>query len=310
MSIVNKLQQIIHVQTQHSGINPASFNDPINDINLKNIEQLLGEALPDDFLTLYRFADGQQEKSAGIFFGEKFMSSKEITDQLTFSKSLIKPEINVIENPQKSDELLKKIIDFYISKTIKRNLFGIKQKWYKIEFSCGPDSFGGPYLYSRDTTQENEREIVEIDSMSYDLISNTIKEIHNLEKEGYNWDNLEFIVYSTGEYKVDRTFYDFDNQLEISSTPDNAIRKKYFHYKWLPIFSDYSGNYIGIDMDPDINGSKGQVIIFGRDEQKMIVLGNSMEEVFDLVIDEINKPGNKLLNSNNHLHDILKDILY
>lgn len=309
MSVVDKFQEIIQVQTDDSETKPSKLNAPASDISLERIEHLLGEPLPAEIRTLYKYANGQEANSEGIFFGERFMSAEEISDQLEFSRSLIKPENKIIEDPEKSDELIKKIIDFYVSKTIRKNLFGIRKKWYKIQFSCSVGSYGGPYLYAKNTTTENEREIVNIDSKSYETIAGTIKEFHELEKRSYNWDELEFVVYSDGEYDVKRTFYDFDNQPDISSTPENAIRKKYFHYKWLPVFSDYGGNYIGIDLDPDVNGKKGQTIIFGRDEQEMFVFGNSLENHFDLILSELKRPGNKLLNFNNHLHDVLRDII-
>jgi len=84
--------------------------------------------------------------------------------------------------------------------------------------------------------------------------------------------------------------------------------KKYFNYKWLPVFSDYGGNYIGIDLDPDTNGKKGQIINFGRDEEIMIVLADSLEEFFDFILTEISKPDNKLLKLEHHLHDTLKEL--
>ena len=34
--------------------------------------------------------------------------------------------------------------------------------------------------------------------------------------------------------------------------------------KWLPFCSDDGGNFIGIDLDPDVNGTVGQVINFGK----------------------------------------------
>jgi cell wall assembly regulator SMI1 len=119
---------------------------------------------------------------------------------------------------------------------------------------------------------------------------------------------LEFVVFANGKYEVERTFYDFDNQIPFTSTPGNAIRKKYFHYKWLPLFSDYSGNYLGIDCDPDINGKKGQIINFGRDEEDMVVLADSLEHFFDFILSEIKTADSSLLHTEYHLHDTLKKL--
>jgi len=228
MELVNKLQKIVSIQKYNSDENIGVFNKPINEHQIKKIEKLIGEPLPKDFLTLYSSANGQVDNASGVLFGHRFMDSDEIARQLEISLSLIKPEIKKIENKEKSNELLKKIVDFYVDNAPKRNFLGIKKKWYKIEFQCGIDSYGGPYLYSNENTTANEREIVNIDSKLYENISKTIKEIHELERESYNWDNLEFAVFSNGEFKVERTFYDFENQIQFSSIPENAIRKKIF----------------------------------------------------------------------------------
>ena len=55
-----------------------------------------------------------------------------------------------------------------------------------------------------------------------------------------------------------------------SSFPEKHIRLSYANAKWVPIF--YSGRgFIGIDLDPDINGIEGQVINFGiNDEDKFV----------------------------------------
>ncbi|WP_315822649.1 SMI1/KNR4 family protein [Paraflavitalea speifideaquila] len=45
---------------------------------------------------------------------------------------------------------------------------------------------------------------------------------------------------------------------------NHKIGRLYTH--WIPIFCDHSGNFAGIDLDPDTKGIKGQVINFGRDE--------------------------------------------
>lgn len=149
---------------------------------------------------------------------------------------------------------------------------------------------------------------MKIDRKSEESIYEIVSELYELEKESYNWDVLKFTVYKDDNYEVERTMYDFDNTIKFSSTPENAIRKIYFYYKWLPVFSDYSGNFIGIDMDPDVAGTKGQVINFGRDEEDMVVLAENLESFFDKILIELNQPNNRLINSDRYLHDVLKEI--
>lgn len=306
MTLENKFLQIVQSQKNFSDNPGSKLKRPINDQQISQIENLFGEPLPGEFLTLYSFANGQIETSEGIFLGEQFLDSDEIVRQLELSLTFVKPENKRIENKDLSDQLLQKIVGFYMEQAPQRNIFGLKKRWYKMEFKCGLNSYEGPYLYPKESTSQNERIIINIES--YENIAETITAIHALEKQSYNWDELEFEVFFNGEFKIERTFYDFDNQINFSSTPENAIRKKYFHYKWLPLFSDYGGNYIGIDLDPDTEGKKGQIINFGRDEEDMIVLAKSLDEFFDFILIELGKPGNKLLNLEYHLHDTLKGI--
>jgi len=305
MNLTTKLQKIIDIQKKESKEPIGTLNSPISIMDIEKIELLLEEILPVDIKKLYSFANGQNSDGRGILFGEQFCSSDEIIQQLEFSRTLIKRDTNTIVNPNQSEKLVEQIVDFYVSKFPKHKLFGIKKSWYKIEFECGINSFGGPYLYATENTTNREREIFKMDA---DEISDTVVALYDLEKPTYKWDELKFVVYSNGKYEVERSAYDFDNEIDFTSTPKSAIQKKYFHYKWLPIFSDYGGNYIGIDLDPDLKGTKGQVINFGRDEQDMFVLAENLENLFDRILFELDKTENRLLNSEVHLHDTLKEM--
>lgn len=308
MTIVDKLNQIIQLQNEHSSEKIGAFNPPVTVENLLKIEQLIGEPLSDEFKELYSFSDGQTTDGREVLFGERFISAEEIIRQLEFSLTLVKPKGKSLEHPEKSESLIKKIIDFYLEKAPKHKLFGLSKSWYKIEFSCGVGSYGGPYVYASENTTAKERGYFKIESEEYSNIAGTIKELHELEKSSHNWDELIFTVFSDKTYKLERSVYDFDNQISFTSTPENAIKKKYFHYKWLPLFSDFGGNYIGIDLDPDTNGTKGQIINFGRDEERMFVIADSLEEFFDFILTELKMPNSKLLNGEEHLHDLLRNL--
>jgi hypothetical protein len=54
------------------------------------------------------------------------------------------------------------------------------------------------------------------------------------------------------------------NELVVSVKP-GVVKPLYANRLWIP-FARASNNYLGIDLDPDINGVRGQVINFGRDE--------------------------------------------
>ena len=48
----------------------------------------------------------------------------------------------------------------------------------------------------------------------------------------------------------------------------------------VPLFSDDSGNYLGIDLCPSEEGNAGQVIIFGTDLDHSQVVFSSLAELF------------------------------
>ncbi|KAI0065419.1 hypothetical protein BV25DRAFT_1821820 [Artomyces pyxidatus] len=58
----------------------------------------------------------------------------------------------------------------------------------------------------------------------------------------------------------------------MQSIPPNWIRKEYSQRGWIPLISDKTGNYVGVDLNPAEGGSVGQVIVFGRDFDTKVVL--------------------------------------
>lgn len=58
----------------------------------------------------------------------------------------------------------------------------------------------------------------------------------------------------------------------MASIPPDWVKPLYACRGWLPLISDRSGNYIGVDLDPGQGGSWGQVIVFGRDFDRKCVL--------------------------------------
>ncbi len=87
-----------------------------------------------------------------------------------------------------------------------------------------------------------------------------------------------------------KTWRAFDNDEELndsqyySSEPEGAVKCRYANPLWIPLAHDHSSNYIGVDLDPDVNGAAGQVIDFGRDENDKKVLASSIKELLQLFI--------------------------
>jgi cell wall assembly regulator SMI1 len=64
---------------------------------------------------------------------------------------------------------------------------------------------------------------------------------------------------------------------DSQSFPVGAIQRRYTTPGWLGFLEDGGGNYVGLDFNPGPAGTPGQVITFGRDEDKKYVLANSLD---------------------------------
>ncbi|SDB89510.1 SMI1/KNR4 family protein [Williamwhitmania taraxaci] len=306
MTNTDKLKKIIDLQSEKFDWKINPLNDGVNENQLAEIEKLIDDKLPAELSDFYLANNGESGDERSCFLGHRFMPINEVIKQIEFGLSLVKPAERKLNNPEKSKGLLNKIVDFYFAKAPKKGLF--KKSWYKIEFSCGLGSYGGPYLYKSEKAEGKGRETIDINFDDYKKLSPLVKELHELEKDSYNWDELEFVMYSEQKYEVKRTDYNFNEEIPFTSTPVGAIKKMYFNPKWIPVFSDHGGNYIGIDLDPDTNGINGQVIIFGRDEEDMFVLSNSITDFFDLIISKIVDESVDF-KKELHFHEILKDMI-
>lgn len=58
----------------------------------------------------------------------------------------------------------------------------------------------------------------------------------------------------------------------MASIPPQWVKSQYACRGWLPLLSDTSGNYVGVDLDPGPGGAWGQTIIFGRDFDRKCVV--------------------------------------
>lgn len=74
---------------------------------------------------------------------------------------------------------------------------------------------------------------------------------------------------------------DLNKETGFTSVPAGRIKRRYADTKWIPLCTDDGGNYIGIDLDPDVLGRAGQVINFGRDEHDKTVLASDLNAFLD-----------------------------
>jgi len=75
---------------------------------------------------------------------------------------------------------------------------------------------------------------------------------------------------------------------EYTSFPCDAIRCCYGNPFWLPMAGDEGGS-VGIDLDPATNGSQGQVINFGNDQENKFVLALGWAQLLEDMADELER---------------------
>lgn len=271
---------------------------------ISKIESIIGEPIPDEIKELFSKYDGEDKSGYGTFIGHSLVSLEEFEKELISSRSRIKPQKPHISNPKKSEEIIGALNSIYRSLVPDEKKWGfLKKKWYKLFYEGSASSRGGPYFYRDKSTSDREREILRLSREQGDQVQSLLKELQELERESYNWDNIECTLYGDDSYSIERKFYNFSDGL--SSFPEGCIKTIDYHFFWLPVIKDHGGNFIGIDLDPDENGTKGQVIVYGRDEKLMFVLAKSWAEFLELVLENVQKKPDELLQSS-HLHDYFK----
>lgn len=66
------------------------------------------------------------------------------------------------------------------------------------------------------------------------------------------------------------------------------VRPVYTHPAWIPWWSDPTrADYVGLDLDPDVEGRRGQIINFGRDEERHAVLAEDLDALLEILLDEV-----------------------
>ena len=105
---------------------------------------------------------------------------------------------------------------------------------------------------------------------------------------GFHFLSLEALRSEWRSLKTIADNPELNNRGQFSSDPVGCVRKCYADAKWIPICTDGSGNFIGIDLDPDLSGTAGQVINFGRDEYNKTVLAGDLNAFFERLMRFVN----------------------
>lgn len=307
MNELQKFEYITHWYASNSSEETSKLKVQENIDLISQIESIIEEPIPNEIREIFVKYDGEDKAGYGTFIGHSLVSLEEIIKELINSQSSNKPKNPHVSNPKKSEEIIVALNAIYRSLVPEENWLGfLKKKWYKLSYEGSVSSRGGPYFYRNESTSNKEREILKLSGEQGAQVQSLLKELHELERETYNWDAIKCTLYGDGSYAIERIFYNFSNGL--SSFPEGCIKTIDYHFGWLPMIKDHGGNFIGIDLDPDKNGTKGQVIVYGRDEKTMFVLTKSWTEFLELVLEIIQEKPDDLLKAC-HLHDYFKKLL-
>lgn len=74
----------------------------------------------------------------------------------------------------------------------------------------------------------------------------------------------------------------------MKSTPPGFVKRQYANALWIPFAYDWGGNFLGVDLSPDEQGTYGQVINFGRDEERKIAVSPSISAFVSWMLNELN----------------------
>jgi len=67
----------------------------------------------------------------------------------------------------------------------------------------------------------------------------------------------------------------------VTTIVKDVVKPEYWIEGWLPFALDAGGNALAIDLDPDVNGTIGQVIVMGPDEHVRHVLASGVTELIE-----------------------------
>ncbi|WP_433603066.1 SMI1/KNR4 family protein [Nocardia sp. CA-135953] len=84
---------------------------------------------------------------------------------------------------------------------------------------------------------------------------------------------------------------DFESMQDIGSVmlgAEGRIKPQYASRGWIPLWSDTTrADYIGLDLDPDVGGTVGQIINFGRDEEQHYLCAVDFTELLRILLAEV-----------------------
>lgn len=104
------------------------------------------------------------------------------------------------------------------------------------------------------------------------------KDFKNFYLNHLKMDNIEFLDLEHIYFEVQDVIEDKCEPDSYTIEPEKTILPKTFSKKRVPFIYIDTGDYIGIDFEPDVNGTVGQIINYGCNEYDMKVFAYNFKE--------------------------------
>lgn len=106
---------------------------------------------------------------------------------------------------------------------------------------------------------------------------------------GLNFLSIDDVI---DNWKVDAHIIDYeannDPNFNESAMP-GVVKTVHLNKGWIAFAHDGGGSFLGIDLDPDVNGVRGQVINFGVGERRKYAIAPSMTAFVQWMVGELNR---------------------
>ncbi|KAH3664411.1 hypothetical protein WICMUC_005796 [Wickerhamomyces mucosus] len=223
----------------HSDLN-ATLSDPCTKVDISRAEEDLGIIFPPPVRASLRIHDGQEDLDSlqgtgGLFYGYKLMTLSEI-----------------VEMTRTWRRVAEKIAADQHDRSIKEKLF----------------SPTGSSTDLNNIDKNNSQTSLVAAKPGYDKLKETLS-----NEDLINNEDLEKKISLSNNHRQKN--FQAGHIPRQQSIPPNSVRPVYANAGWVPLVTDFAGNHIAVDLDPDSNGSWGQIILFGRDyDTKFVVAKN------------------------------------
>ncbi|MBN3923028.1 SMI1/KNR4 family protein [Nostoc sp. NMS4] len=165
-----------------------------------------------------------------------------------------------------------------------------------------------PEMLDTLNTAATDEEILELENQIQIELPSSFKEL-------YKWHNgqvsraypgifygLEFLslseIYRNWQVWAELVDEGINKHILGQSYTPKKVKEIYASKKWIPFAFDWGGNHLGIDLDPHNQGTVGQVINFGRDEDIKFVFADDLGTFLNWFITQL-ESGNYMIISEN-----------